>query len=89
MQFGKSGIEAIYPKGKDGMEVHFTFEQEARLSRLATPAGMDVRHFMKDAASRLMEEKPLQRRHPRRHRAGRPGGTDRPRTLLMFDPLDA
>ena len=39
------------------MEVHFTSEQEAQLSRLATHAGMDVEHFVKDAALRLMEEK--------------------------------
>ena len=40
-----------------GMEVHFTPEQEAQLSRIATHAGMDTEHFVKDAALRLVEEK--------------------------------
>jgi predicted transcriptional regulator len=39
------------------MEVHFTPEQEAQLSRIATHAGMDAEHLVKDAALRLVEEK--------------------------------
>lgn len=39
------------------MEVHFTPEQEARIARLASHAGMDTEHFVKDAALRVLEEK--------------------------------
>jgi hypothetical protein len=39
------------------MEVHFTAEQEAEISRFASHAGMDSEHFVKDAALRLVEEK--------------------------------
>ena len=39
------------------MEVHFTPEQEARLSRIATHAGTDAERLVKDAALRLVEEK--------------------------------
>jgi predicted transcriptional regulator len=40
-----------------GMEVHFTPEQEAQLSRIATHAGMDAERLVKDAALRFVEEK--------------------------------
>jgi predicted transcriptional regulator len=40
-----------------GMEVHFTPEQEAQLSRIATHAGTDTEQLVKDAALRLLEEK--------------------------------
>jgi predicted transcriptional regulator len=40
-----------------GMEVHFTLEQEAQLSRIATHAGMDTEHLVKDAALRVVEER--------------------------------
>jgi predicted transcriptional regulator len=39
------------------MEVHFTPEQEAQLSRIATNAGTDAERLVKDAALRLVEEK--------------------------------
>jgi predicted transcriptional regulator len=39
------------------MEVHFTSEQEAQLSRIATHVGMDAEHLVKDTALRLVEEK--------------------------------
>jgi predicted transcriptional regulator len=39
------------------MEVHFTPGQEAQLSRIATHAGMDTEHFVKDAALRVVEER--------------------------------
>ena len=39
------------------MEVHFTPEQEAQLFRIATYAGTDAEHLVKDAALRLVEEK--------------------------------
>jgi len=39
------------------MEVHFTPEQEDQLSQIATHAGMDTEHFVKDAALHLLEEK--------------------------------
>jgi len=38
------------------MEVHFSPEQEARLSQIAAHAGTDTEHLVKDAALRLMEE---------------------------------
>jgi predicted transcriptional regulator len=38
------------------MEVDFTPEQEAQLSRLASRLGSDTRHLVKDAALRLLEE---------------------------------
>ena len=37
------------------MEVHFTPEQEARLSEIASQAGTDPEHLVKDAALRLLE----------------------------------
>jgi predicted transcriptional regulator len=38
------------------MEVHFTSEQEAQLSRIATYAGTDAERFVKDAALRLLQD---------------------------------
>jgi len=38
------------------MEVHFTPEQEARLSQIAMHAGTDTEQLVKDAALRLVEE---------------------------------
>ncbi len=38
------------------MEVHFTPEQEARLSHIAASAGTDAERLVKDAALRLLEE---------------------------------
>jgi hypothetical protein len=35
----------------------FTPEQEAQLSRIATHDGMDIEHFVKEAALRLVETK--------------------------------
>jgi predicted transcriptional regulator len=37
------------------MEVHFTPEQEAKLSEIADQAGTDAEHLVKDAALRLLE----------------------------------
>jgi len=37
------------------MEVHFTPEQEARLSQTASQAGVDPERLVKDAALRLLE----------------------------------
>jgi predicted transcriptional regulator len=39
------------------MEVHFTPEQEAELSRIASYAGTDTEHLVKDAALQLVKEK--------------------------------
>jgi predicted transcriptional regulator len=39
------------------MEVHFTPEQEAQIARIASHAGMDTEHFVKDAALRVVDEK--------------------------------
>jgi predicted transcriptional regulator len=38
------------------MEVHFTPEQEAQLSQIATKAGTDPERLVKDAALRLLHE---------------------------------
>jgi len=38
------------------MELHFTPEQEAQLTALATQAGKDAEQLVKDAALRLVEE---------------------------------
>jgi len=38
------------------MEVHFTPEQEARLSQLAASVGTDPERLVKDAALRLLDE---------------------------------
>jgi predicted transcriptional regulator len=38
------------------MEVHFTPEQEARLSQVAAHAGKDVEQLVRDVAIRLLEE---------------------------------
>ena len=37
------------------MEVHFTPEQEAQLSQIATNAGIDAERLVKDAVLRLLE----------------------------------
>jgi predicted transcriptional regulator len=38
------------------MEVHFTPEQEAQLSRIANATGTDAEQFVKNAMLRLVEE---------------------------------
>ena len=38
------------------MEVHFTPEQEAQLSQIATKAGTDAERLVKDAALRLLQD---------------------------------
>ena len=40
----------------EGMEVHFTPEQEMQLSQIATHAGIDAERLVKDAALRLLQE---------------------------------
>ena len=40
------------------MEVHFTPEQEKRLTQIATSTGTDPERLVKDAALRLLEEQP-------------------------------
>ncbi len=40
------------------MEVHFTPEQEARLSKIATKEGVGPEELVKDAALRLLEDDP-------------------------------
>lgn len=39
-----------------GKEVHFTPEQEAQLSQIASHAGTDTERLVKDAALRLLEQ---------------------------------
>lgn len=38
------------------MEVHFTRDQEAQLAQLASHAGTDPEHLVRDAALRLVED---------------------------------
>ena len=38
------------------MEVHFTTEQEAQLSKIATTTGTDAEQLVKEAALRLLQE---------------------------------
>jgi predicted transcriptional regulator len=38
------------------MEVHFTPEQETKLSQIATRAGTDAEQLVKDAVLRLLQE---------------------------------
>jgi predicted transcriptional regulator len=38
------------------MEVRFTPDQEAQLSQLASHAGTDVEHFVKEVALRVLQE---------------------------------
>src|SRR5579872_864426 len=40
----------------EGMEVHFTPEQEAQLAHIASKSGTDPVHLVKEAALRLLEE---------------------------------
>ena len=40
----------------NGMEVHFTPEQETQLSQIAAYAGTDAERLVKDAALRLLQE---------------------------------
>jgi len=44
------------PPTLTGMEVHFTPEQEAQLSRIASRAGTDTERLVKDAVLRLLEQ---------------------------------
>jgi len=46
----------------EGMEVHFTPEQEAQLAQIATRAGTDPEHLVKYAALRLLEDEIYARR---------------------------
>jgi predicted transcriptional regulator len=46
---------AVFPYC-EGMEVHFTQEQEAWLAQIATKAGTDPAHLVKDAALRLLDD---------------------------------
>ncbi len=41
---------------REGMELHFTPEQQAQLAQLATKAGTDAEHLVMDAALRLLAE---------------------------------
>lgn len=41
---------------RKGMEVHFTPEQEAQLTQIATEAGTDPEHVVKSAALRLLAD---------------------------------
>jgi hypothetical protein len=54
-----------------GMEVHFTPEQEAQLSQIASHAGKDTGRLVKDAALRLLEQGARFRRAGRNRAAQR------------------
>jgi hypothetical protein len=51
--------EPFFPYS-EGMEVHFTPEQEAQLAQIATKTGTDAEHLVKNAALHLLlqEETP-------------------------------
>ena len=51
------------------MEVHFTPEQEAQLAQIATSAGTNPEHLVKDAALRLLAESAATRKAPQPTRA--------------------
>jgi predicted transcriptional regulator len=53
---GKQLLRASVSHNLKTMEVHFTPEQEAQLSQIATKAGIDLERLVKDAALRLLEE---------------------------------
>jgi predicted transcriptional regulator len=40
----------------EGMEVHFTPEQEAQLANIATTSGTNAEHLVKEAALRLLKD---------------------------------
>ena len=46
------------------MELHFTPEQEAQLAQIATKAGTDPEHLVKDAVLRLLEDESYSRARP-------------------------
>jgi hypothetical protein len=46
---------SVFPY-REEMEVHFTPEQEAQLAQIATKAGTDPEHLVRDAALRLLEQ---------------------------------
>lgn len=46
------------------MEVHFTPEQEAQLAHIATKAGTDPEHLVKDVVLRLLDEEIYARKPP-------------------------
>ena len=46
-----TGVSRIF----EGMEVHFTPEQEAQLAQIAMKAGTDAEQLVKDAVLRLLE----------------------------------
>jgi hypothetical protein len=52
------------------MEVHFTPEQEAQLSEIASQAGIDAEHLVKKAALSLLERDAVSRRRAQRSGAG-------------------
>jgi hypothetical protein len=45
----------------ESMEVHFTPEQEAQLTQIATKAGTDPEHLVIDAVLRLLEDESCSR----------------------------
>jgi hypothetical protein len=47
------------------MEVRFTPEQEALLAQIATNAGIDAEHLVKNAALRLLEDADIPAAEPR------------------------
>jgi hypothetical protein len=81
------------------MEVHFTPEQEKRLTQIAASAGTDPERLVKDAALRLLEEQPTgspalpagsvveEMRALRAHQA-RSRRLDQPRLRPTRPPLD-
>ncbi len=48
--------ESGFSRSFEGMEVHFTPEQEAQIAQVAIRAGTDPQHLVKDAVLRLLED---------------------------------
>src|SRR5437879_5217599 len=70
--------QGMVSRNLKAMEVHFTPEQEAQLSEIATKAGTDPERLVKDATLRLLEEDVRFRAAVARgHRTGRPGRVHR------------
>jgi hypothetical protein len=75
MRFLRLGLKRFEVPILKAMEVHFTPEQGAQLSRIASHAGTDTEHLVMEAALRLMkEDAQFPARGSRRHSTSRPWG---------------
>jgi hypothetical protein len=58
----------IHPPTLTGVEVHFSREEEAQLSQIASHAGTDSERLVEDAALRLLEQDTRFRAAVRKHK---------------------